>query len=243
MYHGRMFTRQPTIQVLPIAGASPCLVIDDFLDDPEVLCDFACLHPEQFQKGRHHAYPGPELLMPQDFSAQLDLFFSQHIRRRLGGRRTLNMFSRLSIVTLPPEELTPLQRLCHHDNYADCSGEIFPAMVLYLFDAPELGGTSFYAPKLTEAQLVERQLQWCDMDSASFSNAIGSPPGYMCDSNPFFDLIATVPARWNRAIFYDGGLYHSAHITRPERLSPDPRRGRLTLNGFWRCRQGLASGA
>ncbi|MGZ5831447.1 MAG: DUF6445 family protein [Telluria sp.] len=243
MYHERMLIRQPSIQVLPIAGAAPCLVIDDFLEDPEMLRDFACRHPEQFQSGRHHAYPGPELLMPQEFSTQLDAFFSQHIRRRLGARRTTNMFSRLAMVTLRPEELTPLQRLCHHDNYADGGGEIFPAMVLYLFDAPELGGTSFYAPKMTEAKIVERQEQWRDMDSASFSAAIGSPPGYMCASNPFFDLIATVPARWNRAIFYDGGLYHSAHITRPELLSSDPRKGRLTLNGFWRCRPALAGGA
>jgi hypothetical protein len=45
-----------------------------------------------------------------------------------------------------------------------------------------------------------------------------------------------VPAAFNRAVFYDGSLFHSSHITAPHKLNADPTRGRLTLNGFFLCR-------
>jgi hypothetical protein len=44
-------------------------------------------------------------------------------------------------------------------------------------------------------------------------------------------------AAWNRMIFYDGGLFHSADISQPSLNSADPRTGRLTLNGFFTCRR------
>ena len=59
----------------------------------------------------------------------------------------------------------------------------------------------------------------------------------MTASNAYFERIATVPAAWNRLIFYDGGLFHSAHIEQPALLASDPTRGRLTLNGFFTCRR------
>jgi hypothetical protein len=49
-----------------------------------------------------------------------------------------------------------------------------------------------------------------------------------------------VPAKWNRLIFYDGGMLHSGDIRKPERMSPDPRVGRLTLNGFFTSRRRAA---
>jgi hypothetical protein len=41
-------------------------------------------------------------------------------------------------------------------------------------------------------------------------------------------------------VFYDGGQFHSSHITRPEMLSDDPAHGRLTLNGFFVCKRSAA---
>jgi hypothetical protein len=38
-------------------------------------------------------------------------------------------------------------------------------------------------------------------------------------------------------IFYDGSIFHSAHIAAPQLLSDDPLQGRLTLNGFLTCRR------
>jgi hypothetical protein len=58
------------------------------------------------------------------------------------------------------------------------------------------------------------------------------PPCYMTESNEAADLLDVVPARFNRLVFYPGGLPHNAHVRHPERLSADLATGRLTLNRF-----------
>jgi len=46
------------------------------------------------------------------------------------------------------------------------------------------------------------------------------------------ELLDVVTARFKQLVFYSGDLPHSAHITKPELLSAEPSRGRLTLNCF-----------
>ena len=60
------------------------------------------------------------------------------------------------------------------------------------------------------------------------------PACYMTDSNEIAERLCTIPARFNRMIFYSGTVPHSAAITAPELLSKDFRKGRLTLNLFAR---------
>lgn len=47
---------------------------------------------------------------------------------------------------------------------------------------------------------------------------------YMLEGNAWFERVASVSARWNRTIFYDGSLFHSANLRTPERLHADPPR-------------------
>ncbi len=82
-------------------------------------------------------------------------------------------------------------------------------------------------------------------DSTSLSNEAfaqrhGIAPGYMRESNAYFERIGGVPARWNRLIFYDGSLLHSGDIPSADRLSDDPSIGRLTFNGFFVSRRHAA---
>ena len=79
------------------------------------------------------------------------------------------------------------------------------------------------------------------LDAAAFSARHGVPPGYMTDSNAHFERVAQVVPAWNRAIFYDGSLFHAPDVGEPTRLSTDVLRGRLTLNGFFTCRRMRAS--
>jgi hypothetical protein len=58
------------------------------------------------------------------------------------------------------------------------------------------------------------------------------PPCYITESNEAAELLDMAPARFNRFIFYPGDLPHSAFISKPESLSADPDKGRLTLNCF-----------
>ena len=78
------------------------------------------------------------------------------------------------------------------------------------------------------------------MDAETFRARYGIETGYITASNAWFEKIATVPARYNRIIFYEGTLFHSGEIAHPELLSRDPRAGRLSLNGFFTCRRNLA---
>jgi hypothetical protein len=145
------------------------------------------------------------------------------------------------MVTVPPQALEPRQWQCHRDRVTAEPGAIlFAASVLYLFREPALGGTSFYVPRQsareTDQMLEDSQV----LGAAEFSDRYGLHAGYMAGSNAYFERIAQVPAAWNRAIFYDGGLFHSADVDQPALLSSDPLRGRLTLNSFFTCRRKAA---
>ncbi|HEY0503247.1 MAG TPA: DUF6445 family protein [Lysobacter sp.] len=235
-----MFNPRPRIQAVPITPQHACYVIDDALLEPERWVDYAVAHAADFEESPHNAYPGPELRMPDAISAQLDAYFAFHVRRLLGARRTLRMYSRLSIATRSPESLQPRQWLCHIDRLEMEPGQSIAASVLYLFRDAALGGTSFYLPKRPLAEVAQLVQDSAAMDGTAFAAKYGVQPGYMTASNDWFHKAVTIPARWNRLIFYPGTVFHCAQMSSPERLTADPRTGRLTLNGFFLCRRALA---
>jgi hypothetical protein len=235
-----MFNPAPRTEAVPIAGLGHCLVIDDALTDPEGWVQFAIEHRERFATPAFNAYPGVELRLPDAVSARLDAFFAQHVRERLGARRTLRMYSRLSLVTRSPASLAPTQWICHRDRMELEPGRCVAACVLYLFDDPALGGTSFFAPRRSPRETAQLVHDSGAMAPSAFTARYGIEPGYPVDSNAWFDKVLTIAPRFNRLIFYDGMLFHAGDITAPEKLDADPRRGRLTLNGFFTCRSRVA---
>jgi hypothetical protein len=236
-----MFNPRPAIQVLPIAPGQACYVVDDALVDPERLRSQAVAGRDRFAMAPHNAYPGLELRMPEAFSRRLDDFFRLHVRARLGMRRTLRMYSRLALATLRPDELQPSQCICHRDRLGVAPGQRVAASVLYLFEDPALGGTSFYRPRRPAEEMSALLEDAGRLDAGVFSAKYGVARGYMASGNAWFEQLLSVPAKWNRLVFYDGALFHSGDIRHPERLDPDPARGRLTLNGFFTCSPALAA--
>jgi Family of unknown function (DUF6445) len=236
-----VFNPQPRIERVPIAGdgqgQEAAWVIDDVLLEPERLRQHAIDEQQRFVAAPHNAYPGLEWQMDADVSKPLSDFFMLHVRGLLRARRTLSMYSRLSLATLQAAQLRPLQRLCHRDRFGTTVGQGVAACVIYLFDAPERGGTSFYRPRRSIAEIDANIRRWNSLSDEAFTQEIGAPPAYLTASNAHFELRCTVPAAWNRAVFYDGGQFHSSHIIHPELLSADPAAGRLTLNGFFITRQ------
>ncbi|WCE04865.1 DUF6445 family protein [Pseudoxanthomonas sp. JBR18] len=236
-----MFNPHPKIQQIALPGRAPVVVLDDALLDPEGLRAYALSHREAFSRPAHNAYPGRELRMPDAFSAQLDDAFRLHARAALGARRTLAMYSRLSMVTLRPDQLQPGQSICHQDRLLVQGGdrvrghELVAASVLYLFDDPRLGGTSFFAPTRAPAEVARLMADTGRLDPEAFERQYGIAQAYMTRSNAYFQRLATVPARFNRLIFYDASVFHSGHIDHPALLSEDLAQGRLTLNGFFTC--------
>lgn len=235
-----MFNPRPVLRHLPIVDGETCVVVDDFLVDPQAMVAHAVARHAQFALGPNSHYPGPELALSHEIARQLEQFFNQHVRSALGGRRTLAVTTRLSMVTHAPSQLRPTQRLCHLDAVGLAPSEGAGAMVAYLFDDARLGGTSFYAPRRPVDEIAAVMRLAGEMDGASFDRLLGAPPAYMTASNHWFEQVLAVPAAWNRAVFYNGTVFHSGHIGAPDLLVDDPARGRLTMNGFTRMRKAAA---
>ncbi|RSZ60145.1 hypothetical protein HF313_21570 [Massilia atriviolacea] len=227
-----MFNPRPQMRYVAIPGHAPCVVVDDFLRDPHALVAQAVAAQAQFAVDPANYYPGPELDLGRDTSLRLDEFFIQHVRRALGAQRTVSVAARLALATLQPAELHPLQRLCHRDCAELAPGVGAAAAVVYLFDDARLGGTGFYRPT-QGPEHTARVLR----DAHAGRVSPGHADGYLSASNADFELLCAIPARFNRAIFYDGEIFHAAQIAAPALLHPDPARGRLTMNGFFRFRK------
>ena len=232
-----MFNPDPKIERVPLANGDACYIVDDALLDPERIVDAAGAQADAFVPMQSNAYPGNGLLLPAQMQQALQDFFNLHIRGLFDARRLLHMQSRLAMVTLQPLELRPYQWICHSDNPALDPQHSIQASVLYLFKDQSLGGTSFYEPIDSPRDTRELFDDSSALSGDAFTARYGIEPGYMVGSNAHFRQIGSVPARWNRMVFYDGAMLHSGDIFSPEKLSTDPRSGRLTLNGFFTCRR------
>ena len=229
------FNPRPQIQPIHFPNGQACLIVDDALVNPDALLQLAIEQSQAFQPAPFNAYPGVQLPMGPEISNRLDEFFRVHIRGWLNARRTLRMHSRLAMVTLKPEELQARQWICHRDSAGLAPSQCIAASVLYLFRDPTLGGTNFYMPKKSAQETSLLVHDSGTSSNAMFAQKYGIQPGYSGASNAYFEKIYTVPAKWNRMIFYDGSIFHSGEIPRPEKMNANPLSGRLTLNGFFTC--------
>lgn len=235
----------PLIRVNPRARAQRerisenefCTVVDDFLVDPEGLVEAAAQHRGEFSKP-NIGYPGVQLRVDDNSMADIYRFVRSSMSKAHGFMRgRIGVRSLLSILTVPPEELSFMQRICHIDPNPSSGRAKFAALV-YLFSDECLGGTSFYRFRDEElvwegvAMLRESASKGEEFLKAHFETFRG-PPRYMSDSNEIAERLCTVPARFNRFVFYSGDVPHSAAITNPELLIDDCRKGRLTLNLFF----------
>jgi tryptophan halogenase len=96
-----------------------------------------------------------------------------------------------------------------------------------------LGGTVFFRSRMSEADTQRFMHDACTLDAVAFGARYDLPPGYMTDSNRYFEVIGRVPAKWNRAIFYDGAIFHTGDIRGPSPAAYREGPGRLTINGFF----------
>jgi hypothetical protein len=214
-----------------------CIVVDDFLQDPNMLVEFASRHPGEFSNP-NIGYPGVQVRVNDDAMKEIFRFVRSRMSKEYTFMRgRIGIRSLLSMLTLPPDELTLMQRICHIDPNPD-PGRGKYAAIVYLFSDERLGGTSFY--RWRDEGLVWKAADMLrnDVDKGEeflkrHFKTFREPPRYMTESNEIAELLCTIPPRFNRFVFYSGDVPHSGAITAPELLSKDPRKGRLTLNLFF----------
>lgn len=224
------------VSTVSIGPGRLCWVIDDVLAQPDRWVQWAL--GQEFLPTADNAFPGKLCGVPPALWQALESFFIEHVRNAMGGRRLIEGYGRMSLVTLPEASLRPCQWLCHRDRVAPAAGDLlFAASVLYLFSDVRLGGTSFYEPRKSPVETEQLLRDAQQLSNADFSARYGVKQAYLSGSNEYFEQVGHVPAAWNRLIVYDGGQFHSGQIDHPELLSDSPAHGRLSLNGFFACRR------
>jgi hypothetical protein len=232
-----IFNPNASIEVVPLFDGHHCIVVDNFLRQPQALVDFANSKRAHFRYDTDNYFPGLEMDMGREFALSLEQYFMLQMRRHFAARRQLGVACRLSMTTLQTHELKALQRLCHRDADIFPPGVGIAAAVVYLFQNPDLGGTSFYRPKLNADATRELLSTAQNATSEACTALLKTAPAYLHASNDYFELIHTVPAKWNRAIFYQGTIFHAAHIIQPGLLNSEPNTARLALNGFFKFKK------
>lgn len=234
-----IFNPRARLEAMQLANGGTCWVLENALLEPERLVRYAVDQRNRFATAEVNYTPGILLPAPSPLDAALGELFNSVVRRHFDARRLLRLHCRLVMVTRQPQELKPIQTLCHRDRPMLDPENSIQACVLYLFKDSELGGTSFYEPLRPEADIRQLFRDSTEMPAEAFFTRYRLTPGYVSGSNEWFRLVGRVPARWNRCIFFDGFTFHSGDIPHPDRLSADPQVGRLTLNGFFTSRRHL----
>jgi hypothetical protein len=226
----------PEINIHELEAGQNYAIVDDFLADPHGIINSLSSQIAKIEsKPLGHPGRGPDLHRDQIqeihgfIRSKLSRFFPFH-------RANIRLKAFLSNVALKPEELSVYHRMCHIDPRVGPQYQTY-AGVIYLFENPDLGGTGLYRWKNKEIAVKAFQMASKDHEAAlryleEHSEVFRRPPEYMTSSNEIAELITSVPAKFNRMVFYNGELPHSGHITHPELLNPDPMKGRLTLNFF-----------
>lgn len=226
-----------------LADGNRVLVIDGAVQNTEEIIDYACRHIDAFRINMANNYPGPEHDLPAAAGEAALAFLTRlDATGLLGlGRPGPHCHGRISIATQPAETLRLPQRMCHTDDKTCPAGHCPVAAVLYLFHDAALGGTGFYRYR-HGADFVAAGKAW--MRAGAEERALlgrqypflAAAPAFLTESNEFVEQLRVIPAAFNRMVVYRGDLPHVPHLQHPERLARNPRRGRLSLNFFLRCR-------
>jgi hypothetical protein len=224
------------IEQHPINEKFTAIVVDDFLLNPDEVLEFAVSNQAAFEMPER-SYPGKVLDLDATYFRELTRFVRSSLSRVFSfARSDLQDTCQFSLTTLQPHEFSWIQRLPHTDYRRDPGRENY-ALLVYLFDKPEMGGTGFFR--------YRDEKFWESMAPRQFNDPDGGletvqtrypmflePPVYSHKSDEAVELITSIPAKFNRMICYSGDVPHSACIPDASLLSDDCKTGRLTLNSF-----------
>lgn len=218
------------IEVRPLgAERAPLLVIDRAVADPERLVRKAA-RAQFLPQGA--LFPGLRIRAPLSYEVFLERLLRPLLAEHFGlpeqGRFGFPM-CHYSLVTLPPERLSFLQRVPHVDSVQGNG----LATVHYLFRG-DWGGTAFYRHRATGYECVDeaRQAAYFACLQAESRRADATGPGYIHGDSPLFERIEGVQGMYNRMLVYRRNSLHSGDIDNARIPPADPLAGRLSINSF-----------
>lgn len=185
-----------------------------------------------FSRAQGNAYPGLRRVFTNedrhamDMVDQLVAIAAPFIGGAFDVDRLDLLEASFSMVTTPPQDLSPKQRAPHFD---EVNPNLF-ALILYLSDTPNTG-TAFYRHRATGIEEVTAT----NLDhfvSIVRHEQEKAPAHFVNESNQNYEQIGFVEARPDRMTIYRGALLHSGIIPDDMCFSEDPTKGRLTLNLF-----------
>jgi hypothetical protein len=207
----------------------PVIVIDNFLQDPEALVEYAAANRDKFTHQVSSYYPGLRMPCSLEFMKTIYGHLSKYIAEAFQLPRIQAMQSFFSVVTLPPQKLDFLQRIPHFDTPYKTS----IAMIHYLC-SDKFGGTSLYRHKSTGFEFIDqsRVQQYSDVLNREVQQHGLPGPAYINGDTAQYEKIASYKAAFNRILVYRSSSLHSGDITQDYARDPDPRTGRLTITSF-----------
>jgi len=217
------------IQKLTIGRENaPLVVIDNLVADPEELVRDAI--SKRYSPPPSY-YPGLRAKAPLSYQ----MFVVGELRQLLCDYFELEAsalrFSmcHYSVVTTPPAQLTPLQRIPHVDSH-EARGL---ASIHYLFKA-DLGGTAFYRHRATGYEYVDesRRSTYYPILEQELSGPSAPAADYIGGDTALFEQVGAQSGVFNRMLIYRRNSLHSGAPTRGLPLPADPASGRLSINSF-----------
>lgn len=207
----------------------PVLIVEGLLQEPDALVQYAQQEAEFAPIANPDGYPGIWAPAPLDYVSSVVKALSPSIERAFGlnNVKLSRAECRLSLVTLPPEQLTPLQQVPHVDTV-----DPLQFALLHYLCPPTFGGTAFYRHRSTgfETLTAERWPLYQERRDREIGSLV--PRGYIIADSEHYEQTKAIDAEYDRLIIYRSRLLHSGIIRAPAELSPEPAKGRLTANIF-----------
>jgi hypothetical protein len=224
------FALSDSISVHKIKHEDPEIVvyvIDDFLENPEELIDYAREKAYFGAVGDDRtAYPGIRDRLPSFYEHVLGEAVSLVFQTQ---KSTISRCM-LSLTTLNPDQLSTAQKMPHIDALGD---DQF-ASVHYLCDSSH-GGTAIYRyrPKNIVRLRGENHSVISEM-MKKVGESSDEHSGYLMGDTSLFKRELLVEAKLNRLILYPSNLLHCAVLSSPRSLINDVSEGRLSVASFFR---------
>jgi hypothetical protein len=217
------------IQRLTIgAERAPLLLIDNLVADADQLVELAAR--KMYGDDATH-FPG--------IRAKAPLSYQQFVLERLRGlfgevfglrAEALKFTScHFSLVTRPPEKLSHLQCIPHFDSAF--GWEL--AFIHYLFKRDH-GGTAFYRHRHTGFEVITeaREAEYFRRVAVEKTGPDRPPRRYIDASTALYEQVRSEAGVFNRMLVYRRNSLHCGTFVLPQAIDPNPRTGRLSLNGF-----------